>query len=264
LSSGDRLNVPEHYMKSDAQLVRKFCSGSENCDGELVFFAIPHGRVEQFEVALNRCIAHDRLNCAKDGLYKLVFIGIAEFVERPKRVIPSLVRFERAKQLEDFVGQVFAASGVKTINVSFGISEGETGPVESRRTGDSSGCISRLVKRRPKVLNAPESMIGKPLRDIFRQFDLADSTNSVRVRLDELNIGVSVEESIMNSLEPSQVVFCQTDSVSRTPEWFSHSREMIQKSKNNPEYDNFKSLLQQVISTPHDQEGFGCGEKTKT
>ncbi len=185
-------NIADDYMSGKVD-VRLHCRTLNTAEEyHFVFRPIPTGR-EKLEASsfLNFDVPEvneRRADC--DRCEDAVFVGVAEFVECPEKIVPSFVWLESANEIDNLLWKRFATSFQGRLKIGSTVREREVGVT----TFGSPKSVTSLVESRPQVVN---SIGGNSLQARWHglnELDLVRVLASVRLTLDEGFVGLSFEE----------------------------------------------------------------------
>lgn len=195
------LNVAECYVKGYVDVVADFRLRGRGGHYQLVIRAIPQGADERSwrkDKAIKLEVSDVRAKCDERSM----LVGLGEFVENPKAVIPSLVWLEEAHNglgsrvdyrggCEDgFFKTVFRLSKDKTHGIEGG------GGVEQ-----SYGRANSLIERGPKIVNRVCGDREQVPRGIGRKPNLVEIASGIRVFVHDIGVRIIAEERLAPRIE---------------------------------------------------------------
>jgi hypothetical protein len=145
--------------------------------------------------------------------------GIAKFVENPKRLVPSLVWAEAAKERQNIWGQIFADSPFDRVVESGDI-------IAKRKVGvfcpghlvrDGSG-VPRLIENSSQRKQSLKSKIVADCGNPLSELNFVRLVESIRVRLDKNFVRLTVIEPRQVPFEICDVFLCPSESTLGTVE----------------------------------------------
>ena len=206
-AAGNAVKVVERYVEGKISIVLKVAVRPHLCDYDVVLVAIKSAQ-SQFDVSA--CDPSPNCHtgaCDADGHQESVLVGIAELVESPEGIIPSLMRVERAKKRTDFRREVFAPAFRTRIKVNDSIPEGEVCVSRFRNPGADSDGISTLVQGGTKSLDGFNPGFSPTIRDLaIKLQDMKPGT--IRVCLDGMSSWFVFEESCDTFFKPTSMLLC--------------------------------------------------------
>ena len=140
-----------------------------------------------------------------------VFIGISNFVDSPKGIVPSLVSFELQKQRTDFRRQILTLAGCTFREIFFSVAKRE---FDALRTpaADYSGGVPTLIESRAKIVGGIEENAGERLRNLELKADFVDMLERIRIFIDHVGPRVTFLKPIDSPFEISDVMMCSRES----------------------------------------------------
>ncbi len=191
------LNVCESYERSELEIVFKCRSMLEMPIYHLIFRAIPNGRpFEGYDPALPRhkwrASATNLNSGSRDGF---MFVGVANLVQSPQKMIPSFVWLKRNHQVKDvfrnLVGGPFWQPHTFCINQI--ATEREMSLVSDFPSSDSSA-ESCLIECGPKTSGGFECEKGERYWNGFSKLDLIKVLSTIGIMLNEFGVWVCINE----------------------------------------------------------------------
>jgi hypothetical protein len=247
------------YAKGKLEAILPLQSKLCSCKYHLVFNAIVNslndfdwgghniGRFDQWKP--NSTLTRNRENDP-------VFRGSTKFVHGPQKIIPSLVRFERAKERLNLIGELLAGGTVyAAFDISFGFTKRKMNVVQVRRITEATNIDSGQIKGSAQILDCGYCVLCEDGRNIFSESEFVEFVNSVRLRLSDKSIWGTLEKSPCAPIELGNIFLSPINAGSGISKLVSHSN--IEGMKANPktssEYVAFENLLQRIVRVPHSE-----------
>lgn len=188
------LDIAERYKRGVLEVCVVCRSGSDAEKFHLVFCVIPDRGLDGRAVTKElRLIEPKPARRDANGAEDRVFVGITELVQCPKEVIPSFVWLERAHEVNDIIGQVFAASVDNVLQLRCVISEGEPGGLPFPAAGNADD-MTGLVESGTKVIDGVEGDTRQSVWHGFNELELMYLLRCFRVNLSDMSVGVTLVE----------------------------------------------------------------------
>lgn len=190
-------NVAKNYMSGKID-IRLHCRALVTKEEyHLVFCPIPDRQL-QCEPCTNT--AGDKVDFFEtndgrtggDRSKDAVFVGVADFVQCPEKIVPSFVWLEPANQINNLLRERFATSFNGSFKLSGIARERERGvpALLSRRLEGVAG----LVERRAQVVDRVSRNVFERNWHGLSELDLVRLTVALRIILTDVTVGVSFEE----------------------------------------------------------------------
>jgi hypothetical protein len=222
------LNLVKAYDEGGIYLVIRFVTERSPRKYDLIFRAIgvlqassdserdvkgvtPDSRMRHVRVYGNEC-----------GMSR-----VAQSVESPEGLIPTLVRLEGAKNRYDFIGHVSAdfVSDNGVFELGDVVSDREHCLFRFDLSRRNSGSVSGLIKCRAKVDEGVKGDITPFDWDGFNESDFVKLVNSIRIRIDEKVVWATIEESSDLLVKLGNVLMCSDEPPLRAEEWMVGFKE---------------------------------------
>lgn len=165
------LDFAERYVKANLDLVFKIRSLATSGDYHLIFSAIPNWARENFRRQWSRGAHPENIDTAADyadSRNQSVFVGVTDLVECPNGLVPSLVRLEAAKEINDVRRDFLAAFFDDELKIGSAIGNGEVsrfiGEPVSRRKGSERGMVESGSQIASRVICVVSKLLGDRLR----------------------------------------------------------------------------------------------------
>lgn len=206
--AANNLDISKRYKKTELDIVLQFCTVGDSRDGQFVVRAIPDGcgnRAWPGERHLMNVHAVGR--CTDIGDERPVSVGGRQFAERPEKVIPSLVRLEGSDQSHDFRRDVFAFAADSVLHGRLSGGKGKSHSIEiytwDQQARAGANC---LIEGRSKIVEGVSGNGIQPLWDFGGESELVDILAGLRVELNNIGIGLSIEERLCSRLEFADIL----------------------------------------------------------
>jgi hypothetical protein len=144
---------------------------------------------------------------------KSVLATVAEFIENPDSFapIPSFVRLERPKGRQDIRWQILTAASAYHVRFELrgGVGDREIAGFGFPFAAEDRGFVSEIIERGPQVLNGLDDKKIEFWRCMASETAFVRFCQSVRIRLDEMDIRVTLPESSCFILSASSNSFAR-------------------------------------------------------
>lgn len=207
------LNFAERYAVGSIEVVLKILNiRGDNGEYDLVFSAIPYGQWNTATAAAGTLNAEIHLSEGyAGGDEQSVLVDVVGLVECPNKIVPSLVRFERAKKRNDLIRNLFASSLDNSFEIRCVVANGEVSTSGVVRASGNSDGIPSLIERGPEVFEGVCGNISETIRDCGTEFDLVKVVNSIRIGLHNMGAWVVLQEGIGPPFKIVNMYLCPSD-----------------------------------------------------
>lgn len=211
--AANNLNFPERNAVGSLDVVLNLLDISgNNGEYDLVFSAIPCGRRNIATTTTGAMDAEIHLSEGYAGWDKQsVFVDVVSFVECPNKIIPSLVRLERAKKRNDLIGDLLASSLDNSFEIRCVVSNGEVSTSGVVRASGNCDGISRLIESGAEVFEGVCGDLSETIRDGGTEFDLVKVVNAIRIGLHNMEAWVVLQEGIGPPFKIVNMYLCPSD-----------------------------------------------------
>ncbi len=185
--AGERTDWAEGYVKGNFEIVLRFCIDGSREVADLVFFAVPHMRVDRAAgwqlLRPNIGVGALKSNAGQ----KAVLAAVAEFVENPDGTsspIASLVRLERPKERQDVRWQVFTAASAYHVRFELrgGVGDREIAGFGFPFSAKDRSFVSKVVEGRPEVFDNLDNPKVEDCWDVFYQPAFVSFCQAIRTQ----------------------------------------------------------------------------------
>jgi hypothetical protein len=209
-------NIIESYKKAEINLACRVVMNRENTQFDLLIGAVPCGPDGQY-VRLGRPAerkAPTENQRSSPYAKKRVFIGIVDYVESPKEIIPSSVWLERPKERPDFLGELFGPTFKASFEIIGAARKRECALTEARlgdTAGDGDG-VTRIIQSGSEMVG---SLYGEMPDDLWQRLGKSEFmdflTGAVRVRLYDKGVWFGCEKSTRFDFDIRNMLVCAND-----------------------------------------------------
>ena len=192
------INVADHYLRSELEVVAQARSLRHPGDYHLVFRVVPRGRpIANADFWAPGEIHSPSRHEDSGGQENFVFVGITKLVHGPEQVIPSLVWLERRHEVKHGLGNVPGSpfAYVPRRDLCVGIPEGKMSAVAPFVVGSGGDGESGLVKRGAHTTNRVERRAAEGGWNGFSELDLMKLLSGVGVWLKDQCVWVAADET---------------------------------------------------------------------
>jgi hypothetical protein len=206
-------NFIERYRKGELNIVVKIKSKRRMGKRDLVFRAVPMWGMQNGD-RTRPTLNIESTGSNTDGREQSVFVSVAQLVQGPEKVIPSLVRLEPAKKRKDFVRQFLGATAtycvVKSSDV---VPKGKVRSFGRRFAGSDCGGVTNLIEDGAERFNG----FGCSINASNGNWSLKSNPvhPRIHVQLGDAFVGVFCMSGFQSFFELSNVLFCTC----QTPVW---------------------------------------------
>lgn len=228
------LSAIDRYIQGDVWLVVRvradWCAG----ECEFVFYRVPIGVADSHsgsEAALcpivtgapsvavsDDCRGSGQMRERKDRVSYIerdqcaVFLGVAELVQGPEGVIPSLVWLKRAEECEDFRRQILAASPSNHMLQGGSIvPEGKLGLLGIDFPASDRACVTALVEDGAEIVGSVKDDAGEVRWQPPCKLDLMKILSGWKVLVNDVGPWLCIDKLVDSSVEVVDVMLCARD-----------------------------------------------------
>jgi hypothetical protein len=206
--SAQNRNVADRYEDGELAIVLALYAANlpTQCVGHLVFQRVPIGHAEGSATEFNRAAldadaAGDEANRGKD----FVILGISHLVEAPKKIIPSLVRFECPRYRKDFLRDMLAPTSDVVFNVRWSVAEGEFVALKRADAEGNTGSVNDLVQGGPERIADIKSDCAATVWRVLGHPPFVSVLAAIRLKFNNMGVWVTVDESVNLGFEIARV-----------------------------------------------------------
>ena len=207
------LNFAERYAVGSLQVVLKLLNVSgNNGEYDLIFSAIPCGGRNIATATTGAVDVEIHLSEGDAcGDEQSVLVDVVGFVECPNKIVPSLIRLERAKKRNDLIRNLFASSLDNAFEIRCVVANGEVRTSGVVRASGNSDGIPSLIERGPEVFEGVGGDLYKTIGDDGMEFNLVKVVNAIRIGLNNMGAWVVLQEGIDLPLKVVDMYLCASD-----------------------------------------------------
>jgi len=216
------LDFAKSYQKGEVELVLEFAAGANNANYHLVFFAIPDhlARNISWGIGVGTSLEDTPTpNCANGGAAdwgdETVKALPTRSVQCDDEIVPSWVRLEGAKERKDLRREALTASAYGVLKLSGIVRDGELNNFRSRYFTCNGNGVSSLIKSGSKCFQRLIGRVREGFGKLPLQLDLVGLANTIRVQLNDSNIGLFFEEPLKAGIQCTNMMICTPE----TPFW---------------------------------------------
>jgi len=212
------LDVVKRYKERELEIVIECSSRSKLNKYHLVFRSIPDVWLRHREEPSATNISSVWPQSLPYWDNHFVLIGVGDFVQSPKEIIPSLVRLESAKERVDFLRNILGSP--KIISHFSDVSgEGKSTMLGVFNSRGKSECVSRVIENTSQTDSDICSFIRDARGDGLCHPDFFENVSRfLRMQLSNSLVGVLVTESVDLLLEFNKVFLSPSNFLARTLE----------------------------------------------
>lgn len=213
------LDIPERYCNGNLSIVLRIAPYGERCECDLVIFSVPPGK-EFCSSGETSCSEMDLAEHHGDWLKQHDMSAVADLVECPNGIVPSLIRIESPKQRQDLREEIVASTAAYHVGFKLGFRVGDReisspGPYFP---GADSGSVPGLIKSRSQGDASLESQFSGPIRESFGKSDLVDFVRSIRIKLANVAAWLVFKEPLDPRFQVTNMFVCTPDEALGTVE----------------------------------------------
>jgi hypothetical protein len=209
------LNVIKAYIESSAELVLDVSTLFSRAKYHLVFRPIPF-KWDGWRKSWIPMGSNDpKLKSCRGN--PLVLANSSELVKCPQKVIPSLIRLEPFKKRYDFFTETPTSASCPSSPIALIPTKRKAHFIQVGGITLNPNWVNGKVKSGTHVFYCVSGNIakGNRKRSPFRA-EFVNFVNSIRIFMDDMTIGISIDESIKTSFKIFDVRFCASEPLSCT------------------------------------------------
>lgn len=193
----ENFDITKAYIEAKLYVVIGIRCTIDHAEYCLIFSAIPdrgksHGVAHTVTTEIGHHLTAGETVPDRDNRTMLVAVG--DFVETIEGVIPSAIRLETPKNVEDFLREIPAPAASNIARFTFGLCERKVGfPGVSLTCSDSSR-VSNMVEGRTDIRGDMASFASKLSGYFTDELDLMGVRSGFRVVLDNSLVRVKLEK----------------------------------------------------------------------
>jgi hypothetical protein len=197
-----KLDIVNRYIRNEVEIHVKCTSRLNATKFHFVFNSIPSGARKHCITAKSQVCAGEIASGRSEGAYDHVFVGVTDSVQYPQQVIPSFVCLERAHEVTDFFGQVFASSFYRRFKVSSVVGNWEGG------IGGGAEGVNSFVEGGAQINDGITKDVFQVGWHGLNEFDLINFLGSFRVSLNDSGVWLTREELVDLPFKVTDVILC--------------------------------------------------------
>ena len=200
----DLRNIPQSYKEGNISVIAQFVFVATGRKCQLVFRATPSIQVGMDGAANFKrpTIEGDKIGLWSESYQTSVFVILANFVQNPETVVPSIVRLGIGHNGQDVRSDFVLGASRIGFESRFILAEGERDAHQlDGRIHGQRACTDGLVQRVPEIVEGV-GRYGKQFSwDGLTEPPLTDIVSHIRVIIDDIGLGIVVEESLTSSIK---------------------------------------------------------------